>query len=188
MYSFNLSHSPSYHLIPTFFFSFSKKTKQCLVENNAQRKKLYFAAQSGTGFIFYFSRRYSMNHPADFDNICFCTLQDTCGGPDTELKLDLMNLTSYIILWTIYLCTFDTSKYIIWNHKCASQSLKTRCPLLDDKDSLYISQDPKSSVARSKPGCCPCCPIVPVRTNCPPHLKGTWKGGAAQHFLWSSSL
>ena len=155
MYSFNLSHSPSYHLIPTFFSSISKKTKQCLVENNAQRKKLYFAAQSGTGFIFYFSRRYSMNHPADFENICFCTLQDTCGGPDTELKLDLMNLTSYIILWTIYLCTFDTSKYIIWNHKCASQSLKTRCPLLDQNDSLHISQDPKSSVARSKPGCCP---------------------------------
>ena len=30
-----------------------------------------------------------MNHPADFENICFCTLQDTCGGPDTELKLDM---------------------------------------------------------------------------------------------------
>ena len=86
------------------------------MENNAQRKKLYFAAQSGTGFIFYFSRRYSMNHHADFENICFCTLQDTCGGPDTELKMDLMNLTSYIILRTIYLCTFDTSKYIICNH------------------------------------------------------------------------
>ena len=65
------------------------------------------------------------------------------------------------------------------NHrKCASQSLTTRGPLLDDKDSLHISQDPKSSVARSKPGCCPCCPILPVRTHCPPHLKE-----AAQHFL-----
>ena len=116
MYSFNLFPFPIISSHPNFFFSFSKKTKQCLVENNAQWKKLYFAAQSGTGFIFYFSRRYSMNHHADFENICFCTLQDTCGGPDTELKLDLMNLTSYIILRTIYLCTFDTSKYIICNH------------------------------------------------------------------------
>ena len=39
-----------------FFLHLSKKIKQCLVENNAQLQKLYFATQPGTGFIFYFYR------------------------------------------------------------------------------------------------------------------------------------
>ena len=51
------SHSPSYQLIPIFFSLYlSKITKQCLVENNAQLQKLYFANQPGTAFIFYFYR------------------------------------------------------------------------------------------------------------------------------------
>ena len=56
-----------------------------------------------------------MDQPADNENIWFAPSRITCGGPDTGLKLDQMNITSYIILWTIYLCTLDTSKYIICN-------------------------------------------------------------------------
>ena len=35
------------------------------MENSAQWKKLLFAAQSGTGFIFYLLRRHAMNHSFD---------------------------------------------------------------------------------------------------------------------------
>ena len=38
----------------------------------------------------------------DFENISLHTLQDTCGGPDTELKLDIMKLTCYIIQRTVF--------------------------------------------------------------------------------------
>ena len=56
MYSFNLP-IPHHIISPQFFLlHLSKKTKQCLVENNAQLQKLYFATQPGTGFIFYFYR------------------------------------------------------------------------------------------------------------------------------------
>ena len=51
-----------HHIIHPQFFLFQQENTQCLVENSAQWKKLLFAAQSGTGFIFYLSRRHAMNH------------------------------------------------------------------------------------------------------------------------------
>ena len=117
MYSFNLSHSPSYHLIPIFFSLLARKL------NNA----LWKITHNGKNYILPLSQAqvsYFISHGDILWIILlilkiyvFCTLQDTCGGPDTELKLDIMKLTRYIIQRTIYLCISDTSKYIIWNQR-----------------------------------------------------------------------
>ena len=48
----------------------------------------------------------------------------SCGGPDTDLKLDIMKLNSYIIQLTVYLCIFDTSK--IYDIKSEMEARKHR--------------------------------------------------------------
>ena len=64
----------------------------------------------------------------DFENISLYTLQDTCGGPDTELKLDIMKLTCYIIQRTVFSKHQNISyEIIIWSshdhHKMISSRI-----------------------------------------------------------------
>ena len=102
MYSFNLSHSPSYHSSPIFSFLARNYTMPCgkqrtmekIISCHSVRHRLHILSFTETFYESFL----------DFENISLYTLQDTCGGPDTELKLDIMKLTSYIILRTIYLC------------------------------------------------------------------------------------
>ena len=80
------------------------------MENRAHWTKILFATHSGTGFIFLFFTENILWIIPWFWKYFLYILQDTCGGPDTDLKLDIMKLNSYIIQLTVYLCIFDTSK------------------------------------------------------------------------------
>ena len=105
------------------------------MENSAQWKKLSLAAQSGTGFIFYLLRRHAMNHSLIWKYISLHPpgyMRRTWHW--TEAGYNENNC--YIIQQTIYLCIFDTSKYIIWNRQVASPHLGTDQRLTDDNRGL----------------------------------------------------
>ena len=91
---------PIISFIPNFFF-FSKKIHNALwkIAHNGKnyscrsfRHRLHILSFTETCYESFL----------DFENISLYTLQDTCGGPDTELKLDIMKLTCYIIQRTVF--------------------------------------------------------------------------------------
>ena len=97
-------HSPSYHLIPISFFSIlARNLNNALwkIKHNCKNHSLPLSQTQVSFYIFtevfYESAcwqwKYMFLHPPG----------KKCGGPENGLKLDLMNITSYIILRTIYL-------------------------------------------------------------------------------------
>ena len=119
MYSFNRFPFPIISSHPNlFFFSFSKKLKQCLVENKAQLQKLFLATQPDTGFIFYFSQRYSLIsllimkiyalHPPGNIRRTWNWFE---AGPNEHNQL--YHTSNYISST----CIFNTLKYIICNQQ-----------------------------------------------------------------------
>ena len=98
-----MSH-PIISFIPIFSIFWQENT-QCLVVNRAHWTKILLTTHLGTSSIFAFTEKIlwiislilkisSLLPPGSF------------GGPDTDLKLDIMKLNSYIIQLTVYLCIF----------------------------------------------------------------------------------
>ena len=98
--SFNFSHSPSYHSSPFFSFLARKYTMPC-GKQRTMEKITFCRSVRHRLHILSFTETYYESF-LDFENISLYTLQDTCGGPDTELKLDIMKLTCYIIQRTVF--------------------------------------------------------------------------------------
>ena len=119
-----------YHIIhPQFFLFFSKKLHNALwkIEHIGRKYSLPLIQEQALYLIFY--GEHSMNHSLIL-KISSLLPPGSCGGPDTDLKLDIMKLNSYIIQLTVYLCIFwyiENIRYIVYEIKCG---LKIENPAL----------------------------------------------------------
>ena len=100
-----------YHIIhPQFFLFFSKKLHNALwkIAHIGRKYSLPLIQEQALYLIFY--GEHSMNHSLIL-KISSLLPPGSCGGPDTDLKLDIMKLNSHITFTKYIIFVFsDTSK------------------------------------------------------------------------------
>ena len=139
-----------YHIIhPQFFLFFSKKLHNALwkIEHIGRKYSLPLIQEQALYLIFY--GEHSMNHSLIL-KISSLLPPGSCGGPDTDLKLDIMKLNSYIIQLTVYLCIFWYNENIWYKIIILISRLGSRCLSLSRTSHRTAGIKPTQTKPRSE--------------------------------------